>query len=654
MNVALIGNPNCGKTTLFNRLTGNNQHVGNWPGVTVEKKTGKCEKYNVLLTDLPGIYSLSPYSAEERISREFLLKDSPDKIICLLDATTLERSLYLALQVLELGLPTVIAVNMADVLARQGDSIDYQGISDFLGVSVIPISAKKKENLDLLMETLLEADIPKRKVTYDHITRKYLWLIRKKLCDHPFPDFYAPKLLESDPEYLREFSKQEAEQFESISTHYEKETPLHDRVLGIAESRYRIAEHLAHTFLSKSHHVSPGIAEAIDAVALNRFVSLPCFSLLLFLMFYATFSDVSALLQHKIETLWADLITAPFLQYAVATHMPEWIKSLIMDGVFAGVSSVLSFLPPILILFFCLSLLEDSGYMARAAFIMDGLLQKIGLSGKAFIPMLMGFGCTTPAVMATRTIEKETDRRVTVLLTPFLSCSAKLPIYTLFIGSFFIQYRSMLLFFLYLLGLFTAVLCGWLLKRTVLKGEKTPFALELPPYRMPGLGNIAPLMWDKIKSFLKRAGTVIFAMSVVTWVMGNVNFAFQLTQDPTNSMLGKLGHYLSPIFLPLGFGQKEAVIALISGLVAKESVVSCLTVLYHGMPQKGILANFTPASALSFMVFCLLYVPCISAFATMAKELNSRRWALLSFCLQMTAAYLISLTVYRISLVFLG
>ncbi len=652
MNVALVGNPNCGKTTLFNRLTGNNQHVGNWPGVTVEKKTGKVEKYDVFLTDLPGIYSLSPYSMEERISREFLLKETPDGIIHLLDATALERSLYLALQIIELGLPTVVAVNMADLLARQGDTVDYQGISSFLGVPVIPISAKKNDNLDLLMETVLQNRPPKHKIPYDRVTEKYLCQIKQHLGSTPFPDFYAPKLLESDLECLREFSEQEGKQFEEISKQYERESSLHDRELSLADSRYRIAEQMTRSFLRLNLHPPGNISKAIDAVVLNRFLSFPFFALLLFLVFYATFSNIAISLQEGVDFLWNRWITLPFLQYCTLTNAPEWLQNLMTDGVFAGVSSVLSFLPQILILFFFLSLLEDSGYMARAAFIMDGLLQKIGLSGKAFIPMLMGFGCTTPAVMATRTMEKETDRRIAILLTPFLSCGAKLPIYTLFIGTFFEQQRSILLFGLYILGLLTAILCGWLLKQTVLKSDKAPFAMELPDYRMPGLVNTGRLLWDKTRDFLKRAGTIIFAMSVLTWVMGNFNFQLQFTQDPGDSMLSTLGLYLAPLFVPLGFGQKEAVIALLSGLVAKESVVSCLTVLYRGMPQQGIFAHFTPESALSFMVFCLLYVPCVSAFATMTKELNSRRWAAFSFGFQMTVAWFVSFLVYRIGCVF--
>ncbi len=652
MNVALVGNPNCGKTTLFNRLTGNNGHVGNWPGVTVEKKVGKAEKYDVFLTDLPGIYSLSPYSMEERIARNFLLEHPPDGIIHLMDATTMERSLYLAVQVIELGIPTVLAINMADLLSFRGDRIDTQGISDFLGVPVIPVSAKKKENLDLLMETVLHAQTPGQKIPYDSVTQASLNQIKKHLADLPFPDFYAAKLLESDPECLHSFSKQEVRQFEQISKQYEKDSRLHDRELSLAESRYRIAGQLVNRFLHRNPQPPADHSKVIDAVVLHPGIALPLFGTLLFLIFYATFSRFAATLQNGMAYLLNQWLAPCLWSGFTLLGIPEGLRQLITDGVFPGVSSVLSFLPQILILFFFLSLLEDSGYMARAAFLMDGLLQKIGLSGKAFIPMLMGFGCTTPAVMAARTLEKEEDRRITILLTPFLSCSAKLPIYTLFIGTFFEKQQGLVLFCLYLLGLMTAILCGWLLKRTILKGDKAPFVMELPAYRTPSLGNIVRLLWDKIKGFLKKAGTVIVVMNILIWGMENVTMSLQVAATPEESILGSIGRYLTPLFVPLGFGQKEAVIALLCGLMAKESVVSSLAVLYGGNPVHGISGNFTPASACSFMVFCLLYVPCISALATMKKELNSRRWAAFSFCLQMMVAWLFSFLTYRLSCIF--
>lgn len=649
MNIALIGNPNCGKTTLFNSLTGSNQYVGNWPGVTVEKKVGQVKKYGVSLVDLPGIYSLSPYSMEEVIARDYILKEKPQGIINILDGTNLERNLYLTLQILELGIPVVTAVNMSDTLKLRGDHIDYDGMEAFLGIPVVPISAKKGINSDLLMEKMLyqRKHFKRPSICYPPVTQKYINLIKNKIKEDGFENFFAPKLLESDAHCLKNYTPREIRIFEEISSKYEQESRLHDRELSLADSRYQVVEQISHRFIHRNPNPSKTFAEKADEIVLNRFLAIPIFIGLLFLIFYTTFSGLGTGLQNGMEFLMETLLEQPLSGIIRSNGMPDLVHGLLIGGIFRGISSVLCFLPQILILFFCLSLLEDSGYMARAAFMMDCLLEKIGLSGKAFIPMLMGFGCTTPAVMAARTMENERDRRLTVLLTPFMSCGAKLPIYALFTGVFFQEHRGMVLFSLYFLGMLTAVLCGLFLKSTLFKTSQAPFVMELPPYRMPGLRSTFYLLWDKAKGFLIKAGTIIFSMSVVIWLMQNVSPQLHFIQDGSDSILGRIGSLLAPVLAPLGFGSQEAGIALLSGLIAKESVVSSLTVLYGGNPSLGIASHFTPMGAYSFMVFCLLYVPCVSAFSTMVRELKSKGWVLFSFCLQMAAAYGLTFLIYQ-------
>lgn len=656
MNVALIGNPNCGKTTLFNSLTGSNQYVGNWPGVTVEKKVGQVRGYGITLVDLPGIYSLSPYSMEEIIARDFILEEHPQGIINILDGTNIERSLYLTLQVVELGIPTVIAVNMADIIEQQGDRIDYQGIAAYFEMPVIPISAKKGDNIDQVM-VRLQQQVKQNKrqpISYDSLTQKYVDKIKDKLEDRAYADFLAPKILESDPRSIKSFSIDEIKRFDEISRMYEKENPLHDREMGLAESRYRVVEQIVRRFVHLNRNREITVSDRIDSVVLNRYLAVPIFLALMFLVFYTTFSGAGTALRQGMDFLLVRGIEQPLSWLLETNNAPEWMSSLFLDGIYQGLSSVLSFLPQILILFLCLSMLEDSGYMARAAFMMDCLLEKIGLSGKAFIPMMMGFGCTTPAVMAARTMEHERDRKLTILLTPFMSCGAKLPVYALFTGIFFQEHRGLVLFSLYFGGLLTAVLCGFFLKSTVFRTSRAPFVMELPPYRVPGLRSTAYLIWDKARGFLSKAGTIIFSMSVFIWLLQNFNLQFHFTQEGSESILGNLGNLLAPLLAPLGFGSWEAAVALLSGLIAKESVVSSLNVLYGGNLALEITRNFTPMGAYSFMVFCLLYVPCISAFVTMGRELKSRRWTLFAFCFQMGIAYAATFLVYQTGSFFFG
>ncbi len=648
MNVALAGNPNSGKTTLFNHLTGSRQSVGNWPGVTVEKKVGYAERYQITLIDLPGIYSLSPYSIEETLSRNFLLKESPDAIINIIDGTNPERNLYLTLQLMELRIPMVLAINMADVLLKRGTPCDAEGMAEYLGIPAVPISAKEGENLNVLMEKVMaEIKTPHRaKLRYDPLTQRYLSRLRQ------YPewdsDFFAMCVLQGDIPFREFVPPLQRQAFEQLSAAYERESGYPDREIAVAACRYRTAETIVKAFFPSGDPSGGNTTRKLDSILLHPIYSLPIFCLLLLLMFYCTFSPVSAWMGDGMRHCLTRLIAQPVSLLLLRNNIQPWVHQLLIDGIFTGVSSVLCFLPQLAILFFFLSLLEDSGYMARAAFLMDGILSRIGLSGKAFIPLLMGFGCTTPAVLAARTMEQQKDRKLTVLLTPFMSCSAKLPVYALFVGVFFEKHQWLVLFSLYALGMVTAMLYGFLLRKTVFRIGDAPFLLELPPYRLPHLQTTLRLLWEKTAGFLKKAGSLIFAMSVLLWILQHFTWRFCYTPIMEESILWQLGGSLAPLFAPLGFGSREASVSLLCGLMAKESVVSALTVLYHNSPAQAIATAFTPAGAYSFIVFCLLYPPCISALSVMAKELGSLRWLLCAVCLQYTMAYGISFLFYRI------
>ncbi len=655
VRLALAGNPNCGKTTLFNALTGSNQYVGNWPGVTVSRKTGRSLWGNSELTDLPGIYSLSPYSMEEITARDYILDENPDGIINIVDGTNLERNLYLTLQLMELGKPVILAVNMMDEVEKKGWRLDCRALSDALGIPAIPVTARKGVNVKHLLETAEQASrrkIPAPPPRYDSAAeaakREILSLLES--CGSPASpaDFWAGKLLEGDAGARKKFgfSPGEQKKLEEACSRYEKTSLYGDRETMLADSRYRLIEAVARKCLKKAPSGRVTVTERIDRVAMGRFTAFPLFLASMFLMFSVTFGPVGKGLSLGVRLIFSRGIIPLVRSLLDWADAPFWCYGLLLDAVIGGVSGIIVFLPQVALLFFCLSLLEDSGYMARAAFLMDRLLGKIGLSGKAFISMLMGFGCTTPAIMAARTLEREKDRKMTMMLLPFMSCSARLPIYAVFAGAFFPEHQGLTVFLLYLGGAVVAVLLGVLLKGTLFRGDSAPFVMELPPYRMPLISSVALHVWQKVKGFLIKAGTLIFSMSVVIWGLRNFAFPFQIAGSPEQSMLGRLGAFFAPALSPLGFGSWQAAVALLTGLIAKESVVSTLTILYAAgntaLLPAALESVFTPASAAAFLVFCLLYMPCISAFATLVREMNSLRWAAGTAALSTGAAWICS------------
>ncbi len=661
--VALVGNPNCGKTTLFNALTGSRQYVGNWPGVTVEKKEGSIKNSFLRLMDLPGIYSLSPYSLEEKIARDYILDGQPDLILNIVDGTNIQRNLYLSLQLLELGMPTVIAVNMMDDVRAKGDQIHCDILSRRLGVPVLPISARRGENLPELQQTLeklARSGIdPKTEIRYNRRTEKALGELREAFSSAGTPlgkgaRFYLPKLLEDDREIQDrlQLSASLRERVQEIIRRYESDALYGDRDTLVADARYQVIESLCREAVESKR--PPGaltLSDRIDRIATGPVSAFPVFLGMMFLIFSTTFGPVGRTLGMGMEWL-VTALSAGMGDILKSLGASPWLQSLILDGAVAGVGAVLSFLPQILLLFLFLSLLEDSGYMARAAFIMDRPLRKLGLSGKSFIPMLMGFGCTTPAVMAARTIENEKERRMTIMLTPFMSCSARLPIYAVFAGTFFPSCGGVVIFSIYLLGVAVAVVCGLILKKTVFREDDSAFVMELPPYRLPALKTIGLHLWEKCRGFLIRAGTLIFLMTILVWLLQHFDFGLHPVEDMSESMFAVMGGMLAPLLSPLGFGFWQAAVALLTGLVAKETVVSSLMLLYGCSSQAALSATlaqvFTPLSACSFMAFVLLYMPCVSAFAAIRKEMNSLGWAAAAGALQMAAAYLVSLGIYQV------
>lgn len=675
IKIALTGNPNCGKTTLFNRYTGSNQYVGNWAGVTVEKKEGtmKYDGQLITLVDLPGIYSLSPYSMEEIISRDFIIGERPDVIINIVDGTNIERNLYLTVQLMELGVPIVVAVNMMDEVNAKGDKIDCVLLGELLSVPVIPISARRGQNVgELLERAIAEAETPRRhgmaitgNVSYDQTTVRAVDSIGSILLerqDERLPlRFFAGKLLEADAHAAEalDLNDRERARIEKIVSDYEKTSQYGDRETMLADARYRYVTGLCEKAVE--HHADEGamsLSDKIDLVLTNRYLAIPIFLLIMLLMFAITFGPIGEGLKGLVEALIDDGIAAGVERLLDAAEAPGWTYSLLLEAVIGGVGNVISFLPQIAVLFLFLSILEDSGYMSRAAFIMDRLLGKIGLTGKSFIPMLMGFGCTTPAVMAARTMENQRDRRLTIMITPFMSCGAKLPIYALFTSVFFSAHKGVVVFSMYLLGMLVAILCGLILKNTLFRGQVSPFVMELPPYRLPTPMSLLLHVWDKVKGFLLKAGTVIFSMSVLVWLLQNFNFRLQIVTDNTESIFAAAGRLISPLFQPLGFGNWQASVSVLAGLVAKEMVISSISVLY-GASGPGALEAllpevFTPLTAYAFMAFCLLYVPCISAFVSIKREMNSWKWALGTAAFNTGTAYLVALLIYQIGRILTG
>ena len=666
--LALAGNQNCGKTTLFNRLTGSNQHVGNFPGVTVEKKEGPIKNHrDAVLVDLPGIYSLSPYTAEEVVTRDFILQENPRAIINIVDATNIERNLYLTLQLMELGIPMVIALNMMDEVRASGNAIHVRQLSEHLGVPIIPISAAKNEGIDELIRVVIrQAETPQPPPRLDFCTgevHKAIHSIAHIIEDQAhaagYPlRFAATKMVEGDAPTMEalHLTDNQLDIIGHVTDEMEQRLGT-DREAALADMRYSYIEKVcADCVVKKGETNEQRRSERIDRILTHRVLAIPIFFAVMLLIFWLTFDVIGGRLQGWLEGLIDQGVTL-LGQGLAAAGVSQWMTSLLMDGVCAGVGSVLSFLPLIVLLFFFLSLLEDSGYMARVAFVMDKLLRKLGLSGRSFVPMLIGFGCSVPAIMATRTLSSDRDRKMTIALTPFMSCSAKLPIYGMITAAFFPRHRGLVMIALYILGIVTAILSALLLGRTVFRGKPVPFVMELPAYRLPSPASVLLHMWEKAKDFLKKAFTIIFLASIVIWFLQSFDWQFNLVSDSSKSILAGLGSIIAPIFAPLGFSDWRASTAIITGVSAKETVVSTLTVLTGAATDAQLSAVlgtiFTPLSSISFLAFTILYMPCVAAFAATRRELESMKGALLTVLFQTGMAYLVAMLVYQIGRLFL-
>ncbi|MGN8887680.1 ferrous iron transport protein B [Blautia sp. HCP28S3_G10] len=661
LTFALAGNQNCGKTTLFNQLTGSSQHVGNFPGVTVDRKDGCIRgKNNTLVTDLPGIYSMSPYSSEEIVTRNFVLDEHPKGIINIVDATNIERNLYLTMQLMELDIPMVLALNMMDEVRENGGSILVNEMEELLGIPVVPISAAKNEGIDELVEHALHvAKYQEKPGKIDFCdanedggaVHRCLHAIMHLIEDHAKAAripvrFAAAKLAEGDQLILDslDLDKNEKEMLEHIVVQMENERGL-DRAAAIAHMRFDFIERVCDETVVKPKESKEHLRSVkFDKILTGKYTAIPCFVGIMGLVFYLTFGVIGAFLQNILDmgiTALGNIVD----QWMTASNVNSVLHSLVIDGIFNGVGSVLSFLPIIVTLFFFLSLLEDSGYMARVAFVMDKLLRKIGLSGRSIVPMLVGFGCTVPGVMASRTLPSERDRKMTILLTPFMSCSAKLPIYAFFTAAFFPHNGAVVMITLYFGGIIMGILMALLLRKTLFSGEAVPFVMELPNYRMPGAKNVGHLLWDKAKDFLQRAFTVIFMATLVIWFLQTFNSHLNIVSDSKDSILAMVAGVIAPIFKPMGFGDWRISTALITGFMAKESVVSTLSILFGN--TAALLSCITPLSAASLLAFCLLYTPCVAAIASIKRELGSK-WAIFVVIAQCVIAWLVSLIVYVI------
>ena len=653
LTFALAGNQNCGKTTLFNQLTGSNQHVGNFPGVTVDRKSGAIRNNpNTEVTDLPGIYSMSPYTSEEIVTRQFIIGEKPTGIINIVDATNIERNLYLTMQLMELDTPMVLALNMMDEMRGNGGTVRINKMEAMLGIPVVPISAAKNEGVDELVDHALHvAKYQERPGRMDFCSEEdhggavhrcihgIIHLIEDHAEAAGIPvRFAATKLVEGDQriEAALKLDQNEKEMIEHIIVQMEQERGL-DRAAAIADMRFHFIHQLVEQTVVKPRQSKEQLRSAqIDRFLTGRYTAIPAFVGIMALVFYLTFGVIGLALQNLLE-VGIDALTAAVDSTLTAWNVNAAVHSLVIDGIFTGVGSVLSFLPIIVTLFFFLSLLEDTGYMARVAFVMDKLLRRIGLSGRSIVPMLIGFGCTVPGVMASRTLPSERDRKMTILLTPFMSCSAKLPIYSLFAAAFFPEHAALVMVSLYFLGIAVGILMAILLKGTVFKGEAVPFVMELPNYRLPGLKNVVQLLWEKARDFLQRAFTVIFAATIIIWFLQSFDLRLSLTTDPQQSILAWLASGIAPLFAPLGFADWRVSTALITGFMAKESVVSTLTILYGS--SAAFAAALSPAAAAPLLVFCLLYTPCIAAVASVKRELGGK-WAFIMVANQCIVAWL--------------
>ena len=653
LTFALAGNQNCGKTTLFNQLTGSNQHVGNFPGVTVDRKSGAIRNNpNTEVTDLPGIYSMSPYTSEEIVTRQFIIGEKPTGIINIVDATNIERNLYLTMQLMELDTPMVLALNMMDEMRGNGGTVRINKMEAMLGIPVVPISAAKNEGVDELVDHALHVakyqERPGRmdfcgEADHGGAVHRCIHGIIHLIEDHAKAAgipvrFAATKLVEGDQriEAALKLDQNEKEMIEHIIVQMEQERGL-DRAAAIADMRFHFIHQLVEQTVVKPRQSKEQLRSArIDRFLTGRYTAIPAFVGIMALVFYLTFGVIGLALQNLLE-VGIDALTAAVDSTLTAWNVNAAVHSLVIDGIFTGVGSVLSFLPIIVTLFFFLSLLEDTGYMARVAFVMDKLLRRIGLSGRSIVPMLIGFGCTVPGVMASRTLPSERDRKMTILLTPFMSCSAKLPIYSLFAAAFFPEHAALVMVSLYFLGIAVGILMAILLKSSVFKGEAVPFVMELPNYRLPGLKNVVQLLWEKARDFLQRAFTVIFVATIIIWFLQSFDLRLSLTADPQQSILAWLASGIAPLFAPLGFADWRVSTALITGFMAKESVVSTLTILYGS--SAAFAAALSPAAAAPLLVFCLLYTPCIAAVASVKRELGGK-WAFIMVANQCIVAWL--------------
>lgn len=667
ISFALAGNQNCGKTTLFNQLTGSNQHVGNFPGVTVDRKDGRIRGQNATVVDLPGIYSLSPFTSEEMVTRDFLLKDKPDGIINIIDATNIERNLFLTLQLLELNIPIVIALNMMDEVRENGGTINVNRLESILGVPVVPISASKDEGVDELIEHAIHvarykeapgrqdfchADGGQEEVAVHRCLHAIMHLIEDHAQRADIPvRFAASKLIEDDRPILDELDLDGNEQdtLGHIIKQLESEAGI-DREAALADTRFAFIEEVCAMTVVKPRESKARLRSLkADKVLTGKYTAIPAFLLIMALVFYITFGPVGTGLSNGLEYL-IGLFTDAVGNGLEALQINPVVRSLVIDGIFVGVGSVLSFLPVILVLFFFLSILEDSGYMARISFVMDKALRKIGLSGRSFVPMLIGFGCSVPAIMATRTLSSDRDRKMTILLVPFASCSAKLPIYALFTAAFFTRFKALVMIGLYVAGIVVGIVVALVMKRFGFKGNPVPFVLELPNYRMPTPKSVLQLMWEKTKDFVTKAFTIILLASVAIWFLQTFDWRLNVVGNPEDSLLAMIGSLVSPIFKPLGFGDWRISTALITGFTAKESVVSTLTILLGGSTA-ALKTLFTPLTAFVFLVFTLLYTPCVAAIATVKRELG-RRWAFQIVVMQCAIAWIVAELVHLVGMLF--
>ena len=667
MIFALVGNQNSGKTTLFNQLTGSNQHVGNFPGVTVDQKVGQMRsKKDCSVGDLPGIYSLRPYTNEEIVTRDFILNEKPDGIINIVDATNIERNLYLTLQLLEMHIPMVLALNMMDEVRNNGGSIDFEGMSKELGIPVIPISAAKDEGIEDLIKCIVHTA---KKRQYPVVTdfceqgpvHRCIHAVSHQVEDHAqaigmSPRFAAAKIVEQDTDVIEKLSlsANELEMMEHSIEEMETDHKM-DRNAAMADMRYTFIEKVCSKTVIRCQESRERMRSVrIDNILTNKYLAIPMFLVIMLLIFYLTFGLIGTWLSDWLA-VGIDALTQAVDQGLASYGINPVVHSLVIDGVFAGVGSVLSFLPIIVVLFFFLSILEDSGYMARVAFVMDKLLRKIGLSGRSFVPMLIGFGCSVPAVMASRTLASERDRKMTIMLVPFISCSAKIPIYAVFTAAFFPKYQAFVMMALYVGGIVVGILMALLFKHTAFRGNPMPFVMELPNYRLPSMKSVLLLMWDKAKDFLQRAFTIIFVATIIIWFLQTFDTRFNVVTDGTDSLLALIGKWIAPVFAPLGFGDWRVSTSLITGFTAKEAVVSTMSVLTGTATanlSQTLSQIFTPLTSVSFLVFTLLYTPCVAAVASIRREIGSRLQTVGIVVMQCVVAWLAAFAVYHIGMLF--